>query len=217
MTNPIDEGRSRSAGSSPSSGERIGAVQRGQAVAGTDPGLIAALAKSKAAPTLPKAKSPAPPSDDKRWKIVTGTMRRHGFSRRALIETLHTVQDCFGCLDKPSMRFVAQSLRVPLSTVYGVATFYHFFKLKPPGKHDCLICTGTACYIKHSTELVDLLAKEFHARPGETTPDGEISVLTARCIGACSMAPVAVLDGVVHGNVTAVELREQIKGWDRHE
>lgn len=181
--------------------------------------VIAAITRS-ASPTvavLPKAKMPVPPSDDKRWKIVTGTMRRHGFSRKALIETLHTVQDCFGCLDKASMRFVAQSLRVPLSTVYGVATFYHFFKLKPPGKHDCLVCTGTACYIKHSAELVDVLRNEFKVRPGETTADGEVSVLTARCIGACSMAPVAVFDGEVHGDVTAMELRDQMKKWGRHE
>ena len=77
-------------------------------------------------------KKPALPSDDKRWRIVNGTMRRHGFARDALIETLHTVQESFGYLDKPSLRFVAESLRVPLSQVYGVATFYHFFTLKPP-------------------------------------------------------------------------------------
>lgn len=94
------------------------------------------------------AKKPPLPSNDKRWRIVNGTMRRRGFARDALIETLHTVQEYFGYLDKPSLKFVAESLRVPLSQAYGVATFYHFFTLKPPGKHTCLVCLGTACYIK---------------------------------------------------------------------
>jgi hypothetical protein len=72
------------------------------------------------------AKKPPLPSSDKRWRIVAGTMRRHGFALEALIETLHTVQEYFGYLDKPSLKFVAASLRVPLSQAYGVATFYHF-------------------------------------------------------------------------------------------
>ena len=100
------------------------------------------------------SKKPALPSDDKRWRIVNGTMRRHGFARDALIETLHTVQEYFGYLDKPSLDFVAASLRVPLSQAYGVATFYHFFTLKPPGKHTCLVCLGTACYIKGAGQLL---------------------------------------------------------------
>ena len=91
---------------------------------------------------------PRLPSDDKRWKIVEATARRHGREPHALIETLHTVQECFGYLDETALRFVAGSLRVPLSRVYGAATFYHFFTLKPKGKHTCVVCTGTACYIK---------------------------------------------------------------------
>src|ERR1039457_3619338 len=88
---------------------------------------------------------PPLPSNDKRWKIVNGTMRRHGFARNALIETLHTVQTSFGYLDDESIRFVAKSLRVPLSQAYGVVTFYHYFSLKPPGEHTATVCTGTAC------------------------------------------------------------------------
>ena len=82
---------------------------------------------------MPVYQVPALPSEDKRWRIVNGTMRRHGYSRNALIETLHTVQSSFGFLDKDSIRFVAKSLRVPLSHAYGVVTFYHYFSMKPPG------------------------------------------------------------------------------------
>jgi len=101
------------------------------------------------------SKKPPLPSEDKRWKIINGTMRRHGYARDALIETLHTVQESFGCLDRVSLRFVADSLRVPLSQAYGVATFYHFFTMKPPGEHVCLICMGTACYIKGAGGLLN--------------------------------------------------------------
>ncbi len=142
-----------------------------------------------------------PPSDDKRWKIVEATARRHGKESHALIETLHTVQECFGYLDDTALRFVAGMLRAPLSRVYGAATFYHFFTLKPKGKHTCVVCTGTACYIKGAPALLTALEDRYAVKPGETTPDGELSVLTARCVGSCGLAPAVVLDNTVLGKV----------------
>jgi bidirectional [NiFe] hydrogenase diaphorase subunit len=159
------------------------------------------------------ARKPALPSDDKRWRIVNGTMRRHGYARDALIETLHTVQRCFGYLDKESLKFVAVSLRVSLSQAYGVATFYHFFTLKPPGKHTCLVCLGTACYIKGADRLVTQAEKSLGVECGETTRDLKASLLTARCIGSCSVAPVVVYDGELVGNEEAGPLQERLKGW----
>jgi len=97
---------------------------------------------------------PQLPSDDKRWKIVDATARRYGREPHALIETLHTVQECFGYLDDTALKFVAGTLSLPLSKVYGAATFYHFFTLKPKGKHTCVVCTGTACYIKGAAGLL---------------------------------------------------------------
>ena len=158
---------------------------------------------------------PALPSDDKRWRIVNGTMRRHGYARDALIETLHTVQQSFGYLDKESLRFVAASLRVSLSQTYGVATFYHFFTLKPPGEHTCLICLGTACYIKGAGALVDQAEKTLGVKCGETTPGGKASLLQARCLGSCSVAPVVVYDGELVGNEEPAHLQEHIDGWMR--
>ena len=142
-----------------------------------------------------------PPSDDKRWKIVEATARRHGREPHALIETLHTVQEYFGYLDDAALQFVAGLLRLPLSRVYGAATFYHFFTLKPKGKHTCVVCTGTACYIKGAPALLGAIEKAYGVKPGETTPDNELSVLTARCVGSCSLAPVVVLDGAVLGKI----------------
>jgi len=156
---------------------------------------------------------PPLPSDDKRWKIVSGAMRKNGFARHALIETLHTVQSSFGYLDDESIRYVARSLRVPLSQAYGVATFYHYFSLKPPGKHTLTICSGTACFIKGSDALAATAKKHLGIKAGETTKDGLIGLVMARCVGACSRAPVAISDGEVAGEMTSEKLIEQLERW----
>lgn len=156
---------------------------------------------------------PTPPGPDKRWKIVDATMRRAGQNSRGLIETLHTVQEAFGYLDETALRYVAVSLRVPLSRAYGVATFYHFFTLKPAGEHTCVICLGTACYIKGASQLVDTVKRELDIGPGETTADRKVSVLSARCLGSCGLAPAVVYDTVVAGKVTAEQLSQQLGKW----
>lgn len=162
---------------------------------------------------MPAFIPPPLPSDDKRWKIVNGTMRKNGFARHALIETLHTVQSSFGFLDDDAIRFVANSLRVPLSQAYGVVTFYHYFTLKPPGKHTVTMCAGTACYIKGADKLIAAAEERLSLVPGHTTPDGNVSLMTARCVGACSRAPVVLCDGVVHGEMTREQLLEQLERW----
>jgi len=95
--------------------------------------------------------------------------------------------------------------------VYGVATFYHYFTMAPPGKHTCVICTGTACYIKGVPALLKALKEHFKVGLGETTPDGELSILSARCVGACGLAPVAVIDGKVVGKLTPESLSAHLK------
>jgi bidirectional [NiFe] hydrogenase diaphorase subunit len=156
---------------------------------------------------------PAASADDKRWKIVQATMRRYGNEPRALIETLHTVQEAFGYLDDDSLEYVAKSLKVPLSKVYGVATFYHFFTLKPQGDHTCVVCTGTACYIKGAGAILEGIEKELGVKTGETTRDGKVSVLAARCLGSCGLAPAVVFDGEVAGRIGPDDVRERLRRW----
>lgn len=157
------------------------------------------------------------PSDDKRWRIVDGTARRNGLNRHALIETLHTVQEAFGFIDDDALRFVAKRLRVPLSAAYGVATFYHFFTLKPQGKHTCVVCRGTACYIKGAPKLIDMMKDKLGIDPGETTEDGEVSLLSARCLGSCGLAPAVVFDGEVAGKITPDEMARKVERWVNHD
>ncbi len=159
---------------------------------------------------------PQPPSDDRRWKMVIATMRRHGYRPDALIETLHTVQESFGFLEPKALGFVGRSLRVPLSRVQGVATFYHFFSLEAPGDHTCILCTGTACYIKGVPGIVEAIRGEFGIGPGEITADRRLSVSAARCLGACGHAPVAVVDSRLEGRLSAAGLVEALRRVVNH-
>jgi bidirectional [NiFe] hydrogenase diaphorase subunit len=156
---------------------------------------------------------PTPPNQDKRWRLVDATMRRLGSQSRGLIETLHSVQEAFGYLDQDALLYVAASLRVPLSRAYGVATFYHFFTLKPAGEHTCVVCMGTACFIKGAPQLLDSVQRDLKVKPGETTSDGQVSLLTARCLGSCGLAPAVVYDREVAGKVTPQNMRDRLAQW----
>ncbi|HMK33764.1 MAG TPA: bidirectional hydrogenase complex protein HoxE [Desulfomonilaceae bacterium] len=160
-----------------------------------------------------KQQESSAPAEDRRWRMVNRTMRLHGNEAHALIETLHTVQESFGFLDLDALKYVAEMLHVPLSRVYGVATFYHFFTLKPPGEHTCVVCMGTACYIGGASGILNGIGEEVGIGPGETTPDGRISLLTARCMGSCGLAPAVVFDGEVRGRMNPPAVLETIRGW----
>lgn len=159
--------------------------------------------------------APVLSTEEKRRRMIIATMRKNGYTPDALIETLHTVQNAYGYLDSAELRFVASELHLPQSLVYGVATFYHAFTLKPEGHHRCILCQGTACYIKGSQAILQAVTKAYQIAPGETTEDGEISLLTARCLGSCSLAPAAILDEEVVGNLTPERTLATLKGWTR--
>lgn len=162
----------------------------------------------KKAPAVPH------PSGDKRFKLLEVTMKRHQFQASALIEVLHAAQELFGYLETDLLFFVARHLKLPPSKVFGVATFYNFFSLKPKGEHTCVICTGTACYVKGAVTLLQAVEKLAGIKAGETTADGKVSLVTARCLGACGIAPAVVLDGTVKGKETAEAISLQLKGWN---
>lgn len=160
-----------------------------------------------------KVARPPLPSQDKRWKIIDAKMRKLGYQPHALIETLHAVQQAFGYLDEVALLWVAKSLRVPPSKVYGVSTFYNFFTLKPQGAHTCVVCLGTACYVKRGAKILEAIEVYTKIKSGETTDDRQLSLLTVRCIGACGIAPAVVYDGNVVGRLTPEESIEKLKGY----
>ncbi len=155
-------------------------------------------------------------SGDKRFKILETHLKRHQHRSDALIEILHKAQELFGYLEDDLLLYVAHALKLPPSRVYGVATFYHYFTLKPKGAHTCVVCLGTACYVKGAKEVLDAIEAEAGIQAGQTTPDNQVSLLTARCIGACGVAPAVVYDGSVAVRQTAESAVTKVKGWKAH-
>jgi bidirectional [NiFe] hydrogenase diaphorase subunit len=155
-------------------------------------------------------------SGDKRFKILEAHIKKFQGRQDALIEVLHKAQELFGYLEDDLLLFVAYRLKLPPSRVYGVATFYHFFSLKPQGEHTCVVCMGTACYVTGADKVLSSVEKAARIKSGGTTPDRKLSLLTARCIGACGIAPAVVYDGVVTPRQTPESALETLKEWLPH-
>ena len=134
-------------------------------------------------------------------------------SREYLIPLLQDVQGIYGYLSEENMILVAAHLNIPASKVFGVATFYNQFRMIPLGKHVVRVCRGTACHVKGSGQILDALQSELNIKPGETTEDGLFTLETVACIGACSIAPVIVIDDEFFGRLTAKEVRSLIKNY----
>lgn len=164
---------------------------------------------------MPTTTEPRPPkaaagaARDNREKFLERAMSRHHYSGDALIEVLHTAQELYGFLTPELLKTIARKLRLPPSRVLGVATFYHFFSLEPKGQHSYIVCLGTACYVKGALGLLETLERRC-AKAGSTSPDGKVSVNTARCIGACGLAPAIIRDGEIAGRVTPEALHADL-------
>lgn len=165
--------------------------------------------QARSSPTDP----PAHPSGDKRFKLLDTFIKKQQFRPDSLIEVLHNAQELFGYLDTDVLVYVGHTLRIPLSRVYGVATFYNFFSLKPPGRHTCVVCLGTACYVKGAGQVLAAIERSESVRAGETTADGRLSLVTARCLGACGLAPAAVFDGEVTGHLDVGATLDRLASW----
>ena len=142
------------------------------------------------------------PSGDERYASIDQTMKRFKYEKDSLLEVLNVAQEVFGYLSRDLLIYIANKLSVPMSQVYGVATFYHLFTFDPQGEHNCIVCKGTACHVKGADRIIEALSGEFNIAAGETTPDRLFSLTIARCVGSCGLAPVVVFDGQVHGKET---------------
>lgn len=155
------------------------------------------------------------PSGDNRFKLLDRAITKHQSRGDALIEVLHAAQGIFGYLENDLLVYVARKLKLPMSRVYGVATFYHFFNMKPMGKHTFVLCTGTACYVKGAAKIQQAVEHECKCKFGQTTADGNVSLVQARCVGSCGLAPVAVLDNQVAGKQNPESAVARIKEWQK--
>jgi len=125
-----------------------------------------------------------------------------------LIQALHRVQEELGYIPKEAQRAVAAALGVPLSQVHGVVTFYHFFRTEPVGRHTIRLCLGTACYVRGAARVLQALQEELGVDLGGTSADGLFTLEGVRCLGACGLAPVMMVDGEVYGRLTPGRARE---------
>ena len=150
-------------------------------------------------------KTELPPTDP-RVKLLSARIKKENYQPDALIEILHTAQNAYGYLPREVLAHVAKALLLPPSRVYSTVTFYHFFSLKSKGEHSCLVCTGTACYVKGAQAILDAIEKQTGLKAGEVSKDNKLGVQVARCIGACGLAPVVVLDDEVHARVSASDI-----------
>lgn len=137
-------------------------------------------------------------------------IRAHKQKKGALMPVLQEAQNLFGCVPLDVQEIIADGLGVSLSEVYGVATFYSQFSLKPKGKYVCGVCLGTACYVKGSQKVLDELLSELNITVGDTTQDGLFTVDATRCLGACGLAPVMMINDEVYGRLTPEEIPEII-------
>lgn len=149
---------------------------------------------------------------DKRLLLLDAYMRSLQYRKDALIEILHRAQELYGYLDSDSLLHVATALHLPSSHVYGVATFYNFFKLRKPGTHLVTVCMGTACYVKGAEDILVAIEREFAVKRGETDVNNRFSLFVTRCIGSCAKAPNVIIDGAVIGNAKKEDVLTRIRG-----
>jgi bidirectional [NiFe] hydrogenase diaphorase subunit len=151
------------------------------------------------------------PAKDPRTKLLLAKIKQEGARPDSLIEILHTAQNAYGYLSIPVMRFLSQALKLPPSRVFATVSFYHFFSLRSKGAHTCLVCTGTACYVKGARQLLKELEQGLQIHVGEVTPGGGLGLQVARCIGACGLAPVVVLDEAVMPKTNSTEVLRSVE------
>ncbi|MGM0405563.1 MAG: NADH-quinone oxidoreductase subunit NuoE [Thermoplasmatota archaeon] len=130
-----------------------------------------------------------------------------------LIPLLQESQENFGYLPRQVMKEIGDYLELPVSKIYGVATFYAQFRFEPLGKHMIKLCHGTACHVKGAESITETIENELNIKTGETTEDGLFTMERVACLGCCSLAPVVMVDGEVYGNLTREKVKEVIQGY----
>lgn len=128
-----------------------------------------------------------------------------------LIMILHAIQNQFGYIPRGVANELSRELGISMARIYEVLTFYHYFRLTPPGRHKVQVCMGTACYLKGAMSLQESLQKQLRLLEASGAPAGEYEIETVRCIGCCGMAPAVVMDGETHGRLTADDTDNMLK------
>lgn len=147
--------------------------------------------------------------------IVRDVVKRYGGRQRAVIQVLQDLQDHYRWLPPDVLEAAAEELGLPPARVFSVATFYRSFSLAPRGRHTCTICMGTACHVRGGAAVLEHFERQLGLKAGETSADGEVSLERVNCLGACALAPLAVVDGRFHGRMTEAKAEALLAAMDK--
>lgn len=148
---------------------------------------------------------------------ITEVIEQFKDMKGSLIPVLHEVQDTYGYLPQEVLEFVSEQLNLPMTEIYGVATFYSFFSLEPKGEHVIRVCLGTACYIKGAQGIIDQISQELNVKVQGTTADNKFTLDATRCLGACGLAPVITIGEKVYGRLSKNDIPKILKEYIAHE
>ena len=157
----------------------------------------------------------SPPPGDPTYdldKTISAIVNRYEAKSTALIMAMQDIQKHYRYLPVEALKLVARKMNLPIAQIYGVATFYKAFSLKPKGKHHICICTGTACHVRQAAVIVNNVGRALNIEPGETTADGEVSFETVNCMGACALGPLVTVDDEYFGNMTMSKMNRLLDG-----
>lgn len=143
-------------------------------------------------------------------KEIDQVLSEYSYDSNAIIPILQDIQDKLGYVPKESIDYIGKQLSIPPARIYGVVTFYTQFRLKPRGKHSIMLCVGTACHVGGAEKISDAITEELKIKGGETTEDGFVTYEKVACIGCCSLAPVAIVDGETSAKLTPDKIRKVI-------
>jgi NADH:ubiquinone oxidoreductase subunit E len=150
---------------------------------------------------------------DLEFEKINEIIKRYPETQGNLISIMQEVQSIYNYLPEKALRQLSKTTDIPVSQLFAIATFFHFFSLTPKGKHQVHVCTGTTCYVKGSSGVLCEVKEKLGVEEGKTTEDMKYSIDTVRCVGACSFAPVMVVDKDIHRNILNDEVCEILKKY----
>ncbi len=148
---------------------------------------------------------------NRQYALLREFIRENRDSKGSLIKILHKAQELFGYLPPEVQIFISRETGIPLSKIWGVVTFYNFFRTEPIGKHIVNVCLGTACHVRGAKEVLEAICEELNVKVGGTSSDGFYTVSTARCFGACGLAPVMMIDDRVYGRLSPQKAKQILR------
>lgn len=141
-------------------------------------------------------------------------LKDNGEDPDQVVKVLQDIQKVLGYVPLAGQRIVAQKLKIPVSRIHGIVSFYNFFRTAPPGRHSINLCMGTACYVRGAKSILDEIRVEYGVEPEGTTADGKFSLEVLRCLGCCAIGPVISVDGKVYGRMKPAKVKEVLEKYN---